>query len=353
MSTPRYLVTGGAGFIGSNIVAALVAAGERVRVLDNLATGMWENLDGISPSSAIERIEGDIRDPEAVAKAAAGVEVVFHEAALGSVPRSVEDPVTSDAVNVGGTVTVLDVSRRVGVRRVVFAASSSAYGETPVLPKREDMQPMPLSPYAVTKLACESYCRVFSSIYGLETMCLRYFNVFGPHQTPEGPYAAAIPRFVDAALAEKPIRIFGDGEQTRDFCFVDNAVRANLLAAGSPRKLAGEVVNIAGERRVSLNALCVEIGRVLGRTLAVEHGPPRPGDVRHSLADVSLAREILGYEPSVRWEDGIAPTVAYLEALRASGPAEAARRAAERRAQSAQENAVRTGAATNVVALFR
>ncbi|MDI3286391.1 NAD-dependent epimerase/dehydratase family protein [Polyangium sp. 15x6] len=353
MSTPRYLVTGGAGFIGSNIVAALVAAGERVRVLDNLATGMWENLDGISPSSAVERIEGDIRDPEAVAKAAAGVEVVFHEAALGSVPRSVEDPVTSDAVNVGGTVTVLDVSRRVGVRRVVFAASSSAYGETPVLPKREDMPPMPLSPYAATKLACESYCRVFSSIHGLETMCLRYFNVFGPHQTPEGPYAAAIPRFVDAALAGRPIRIFGDGEQTRDFCFVDNAVRANLLAAASPRKLAGEVVNIAGGRRVSLNALCVEIGRVLGRTLAVEHGPARPGDVRHSLADVSLAGEILGYEPSVRWEDGIAPTIAYLEALRAQGPAEAARRAAERRVQSPRESAIFAGATTNVVALFR
>jgi len=353
MSTPRYLITGGAGFIGSNIVAALVAAGERVRVLDNLATGMWENLDGISSSSAVERIEGDIRDPEAVAKAAAGVEVVFHEAALGSVPRSVEDPVTSDAVNVGGTVTVLDVARRVGVRRVVFAASSSAYGETPVLPKREDMSPMPLSPYAVTKLACESYCRVFSSIYGLETMCLRYFNVFGPHQTPEGPYAAAIPRFVDAALAGRPIRIFGDGEQTRDFCFVDNAVRANLLAATSPRKLAGEVVNIAGGRCVSLNALCVEIGRVLGRTPAVEHGPPRPGDVRHSLADVSLARELLGYEPSVRWEDGIAPTVAYLEALRSRGPAEAARRSAEMRAQSPRESASVAGAMSNVVALFR
>ncbi|HVK66087.1 MAG TPA: NAD-dependent epimerase/dehydratase family protein [Polyangium sp.] len=353
MSTPRYLVTGGAGFIGTNIVAALVAAGERVRVLDNLATGMWENLDGISPSSAVERIEGDIRDPEAVAKAAAGVEVVFHEAALGSVPRSVEDPVTSDAVNVGGTVTVLDVSRRVGVRRVVFAASSSAYGETPVLPKREDMQPMPLSPYAVTKLACESYCRVVSSIYGLETMCLRYFNVFGPHQTPEGPYAAAIPRFVDAALAGRPIQIFGDGEQVRPHGVVDEAEVARLLAAASPRKLAGEVVNIAGGRRVSLNALCVEIGRVLGRALDVEHGPARPGDVRHSLADVSLAREILGYEPSVRWEEGIAPTVAYLEALRAAGPAEAAQRAAERRAQSLQESGVSTGAATNVVALFR
>jgi len=328
MSTPRFLVTGGAGFIGSNIVAALVAEGERVRVLDDLSTGMWENLEGIDALDRVERIRGDIRDPESVAKAVAGVEVVFHQAALGSVPRSVEDPITSDAVNVGGTVTVLEGSRRAGVRRVVFAASSSAYGETPTLPKHEDMAPMPLSPYAVTKLACESYCRVFSSIHGLETICLRYFNVFGPHQTPEGPYAAAIPRFVDAAISGRPIRIFGDGEQTRDFCYVDNAVRANLLAASSKRKLSGEIVNIAGGRRVSLNDLCAAIGHALGRPLAVEHGAPRPGDVRHSLADVSRAGALLGYEPSVRWEDGLAPTIAYLEALRSRGPAEAARRSA-------------------------
>jgi UDP-glucose 4-epimerase len=336
MSTPRYLVTGGAGFIGSNLVAALVASGERVRVLDNLATGRWENLDGIEREGAVERIEGDIRDPGAVARAVAGVEVIFHEAALGSVPRSVEDPVTSDAVNVGGTVTVLDAARRAGVRRLIFAASSSAYGETPALPKREDMQPSPLSPYAVTKLACEHYLRVFASIYGLETLSLRYFNVFGPQQTPEGPYAAAIPRFIDAALAGRPIRIFGDGEQTRDFCYVDNAVRANLLAAASSKRLSGEVVNVAGGRRVSLNALCREIGRVMGRELAVEHVAPRPGDVRHSLADVSAAGALLGYEPSVRWEDGIAPTLAYLTALRESGPSEAARRARDHRERRAE-----------------
>lgn len=332
MSSARYLVTGGAGFIGSNIVAALVRAGERVRVLDDLSTGSWENLAALEGSSLVERIEGDIRDANAVARACAGVEVVLHQAALGSVPRSVDEPITSDAVNIGGTVTVLDVARRSGVRRVVFAASSSAYGDTEVLPKQEDMPVMPLSPYAVTKLACEQYCGVFARIYGIETICLRYFNVFGPQQTPEGVYAAAIPRFIDAALANRPIRIFGDGEQTRDFCFVDNAVSANLLAANSSRKLQGEVVNIAGARRVSLNALCEEIGRALGRKPIVEHGPPRVGDVLHSLADISRAQALLGYEPLVRWEEGIAPTIEFLAAFRASGLAAATRQIASQRA---------------------
>ncbi|HSO00605.1 MAG TPA: SDR family oxidoreductase [Candidatus Nanopelagicales bacterium] len=324
MSTkPRFLITGGAGFIGSNIVAALTAAGERVRVLDNLATGRWEHLDGIPAQSLIERITGDIRDAAAVAKAAEGVEVVFHEAALGSVPRSVERPIESDSVNVNGTVTVLDVARHQGVRRLVFAASSSAYGETPELPKHEGMTPMPLSPYAVTKLACEHYLKVFAGIYGIETVNLRYFNVFGPNQTPDGAYAAAIPRFVDAALSGRAIPIFGDGEQTRDFCYVDNAVLANLLAATAPRRFTGEVMNIAGGRRIGLNELVKEISRVLGREVAVDHLDPRPGDIRHSLADISRAKELIGYEPRVRWEDGIKPTVAYLEALREKGPSEA------------------------------
>lgn len=316
MTSARYLVTGGAGFIGSNLVAALARAGERVRVLDNLSTGHWENLDPIAEQSAVERIEGDIRDSAMVARAMHGVEVVFHEAALGSVPRSLESPVESDAVNVGGTVTVLDVARHSGVRRVVFAASSSAYGETPELPKREDMAPMPLSPYAVTKLACETYLRVFASVYGLETVNLRYFNVFGPNQRPDGAYAAAIPRFIDAALRGRPIEIYGDGEQTRDFCYIDNTVRANLLAAASPRRLTGEVMNIAGGRRIALNDLCREIGRVLGRPIEVKHVAPRVGDIRHSLADLRRARELIGYEPAVRWEDGIAPTLRYLEGLR-------------------------------------
>jgi UDP-glucose 4-epimerase len=325
MAKVRYLVTGGAGFIGSNLVAALTAAGERVRVLDNLDTGRWDHLDGIPQQSQIDRLEGDIRDAEAVARAAEGIEVILHQAALGSVPRSVDHPITSDEVNTGGTVTVLDVARRSGVRRVVFAASSAAYGETPALPKREDMVPSPVSPYAVTKLAGEHYLKVFAQIYGIETLNLRYFNVFGPNQKPDGAYAAAIPRFVDAALAGRPITIYGDGEQTRDFCYVDNTVRANLLAASSPRRLTGEVVNIAGGRRIGLNELCRELGRVLGRELAVDHVAPRTGDIRHSLADIGAARELLGYEPLVRWEDGLAPTVAYLRALREEGPSAASR----------------------------
>jgi nucleoside-diphosphate-sugar epimerase len=324
MAKPRYLVTGGAGFIGSNLVAALVAAGENVRVLDNLSTGRWEHLDGIPDQSKIERILGDIRDAEAVAKACDGVEIILHQGALGSVPRSIDNPIESDANNVGGTVTVLDVARRKGVRRVVFAASSSAYGETPVLPKHEDMSPMPLSPYAVTKLACEHYLKVFAELYGLETVSLRYFNVFGPNQTPDGAYAAAIPRFVDAALSNKAIPIFGDGAQTRDFCFIDNTVRANLLAAATQNKLAGQVVNIAGGRRIELNALVKELSKVFGKELLVDHQAPRPGDVRHSLADISAAKALIGYEPKVAWEDGLAPTVAYLRALRQEGPKAAA-----------------------------
>jgi UDP-glucose 4-epimerase len=323
MGKARYLVTGGAGFIGSNIVAALVEAGEHVRVLDNLATGHWENLDGIASQSHIERVTGDIRDGSVVAKACEGVEVVFHEGALGSVPKSVDRPVESDSANVNGTVSVLDAARHAGVRRVVFAASSSAYGETEELPKRESMTPMPLSPYAVSKLACEMYLKVFAGIYGLETVNLRYFNVFGPGQSPDGAYAAAIPRFVDRAISGQAIEIFGDGEQTRDFCFVKNTVSANLLAASAKRKLTGEVMNIAGGRRIALNDLCKEIGRVLGRDVKVEHGAPRAGDIRHSLGDISVAHELIGYEPSVKWEDGIAPTISYLERLRKEGIAAA------------------------------
>lgn len=315
MANARFLVTGGAGFIGSNIVAALTAAGERVRVLDNLSTGNWENLAGIQQASLVERLEGDIRDAEAMAKAAQGVEVIFHQAALGSVPRSIVEPCEADSVNVGGTVRVLDVARHSGVRRVVFAASSSAYGETEVLPKSEDLPTQPLSPYAVTKLACEQYMQVFTSIYGIETLNLRYFNVFGPKQSPDGAYAAAIPRFVNSALTGRPITVYGDGEQTRDFCYVDNAVHANLLAANSSQKFTGQVVNIAGGRRVGVNNLLHEISRRLGHDVHVEHVPPRPGDVRHSLADISLAKELLGYQPLVTWEDGLEPTIQYLRTL--------------------------------------
>lgn len=321
----KYLVTGGAGFIGSNLVAALVAAGERVRVLDDASTGYWENLDGIEAQSRIERIQGDVRDAEVVARACDGVEVCFHQAALGSVPKSVEFPIESSSVNVGGTVTLLDVARHRGVRRVIFAASSSAYGETPELPKHERLPAIPLSPYAVSKLAGELNLRVFAEVYGLETISLRYFNVFGPNQSPDGAYAAAVPRFVHRALTGTPIEIFGDGLQTRDFSFVQNTVRANLLAAQTPRKLRGEVVNVAGARRVELLGLVREIGRVLGRELEVRHVDPRPGDIRHSLGDVSLASELLGFEPSVRWEEGLAPTVEYLRVLLGEGRAAASR----------------------------
>lgn len=323
MAKARYLVTGGAGFIGSNIVAALVAKGEHVRVLDNLATGYWENLDGIAQQSQIERVTGDIRDAATIKKACEGVEVVFHEGALGSVPKSIENPIDSDSANVHGTVNVLYAAKESGVKRVLFAASSSAYGETEELPKRETMSPMPLSPYAVTKLTCEHYMKVFASVYGIETLSLRYFNVFGPGQTPDGAYAAAIPRFVDRAISGRPIEIYGDGEQTRDFCFVKNTVEANLQAATTPKKLSGEVVNIAGGRRIALNALVKEIGRVLGRDVEVAHGAPRVGDIRHSLGDISRAGDLFGYDPKVKWEDGIAPTIEYLKTLRASSDASA------------------------------
>lgn len=320
MATTRYLVTGGAGFIGSNLTAALVRRGDRVRVLDNLSTGHWgllKRLVGDSP--LVEKITGDIRDPATVRAAMEGVDIVFHQAALGSVPRSVEEPIESDSVNVHGTVVVLDMARRAGVKRLIFAASSSAYGDTEALPKHEEMPPSPLSPYAVTKLTCEHYVRVFADLYGIETLSLRYFNVFGPNQLPDGAYAAAIPRFVKAALTGAPILIYGDGEQTRDFCFVDNAVRANLLAAEAKTKLKGQVVNIAGGRRIGLNDLVRELGRTLGRPVEVRHIDPRPGDIRHSLADISRAKELIGYEPTVTWERGLPKTVEFLRELLEKG----------------------------------
>jgi UDP-glucose 4-epimerase len=310
---PKYLVTGAAGFIGSNLVSALAGRGERVRAVDNLATGHWGLVKRlVSDASLVEPITADIRDVVGMARAMEGIEVVFHEAALGSVPRSVENPTESDEVNVHGTVVLLDAARRAGVRRLIFAASSAAYGDTPTLPKREDMPSSPLSPYAVSKVSGEQYFRVFASLYGMETLSLRYFNVFGPNQMPDGPYAAAIPRFIRAAIAGTPITIYGDGEHTRDFCFIANVVNANLLAAATPNKLTGEVLNIAGGRRISLNDLVKEIGRVLGKPLDVRHVDPRPGDVRHSLADITRAKQVLGYEPTVPWENGIPPTIEFL-----------------------------------------
>jgi len=328
MGKVRFLVTGGAGFIGSNIVAALARSGEHVRAYDDLSTGRWALLERLLPSQGqVETITADIRDTAALSRAMEGVEVVFHQAADGSVPRSVDEPLRVDGVNIHGTVSVLEHARRAGVRRVLFAASSAAYGDDPRLPKREDMEPMPLSPYAVSKVAGELYLRVFASLYGVETLSLRYFNVFGPNQLPEGPYAAAIPRFTMAALTGRPATIYGDGEQTRDFCHIANVVQANLAAASSSRAFRGEVINIAGGQVTTLNGVIAALSRLLGHPVAASHEAPRAGDIRHSYADISLASELLGYHPSVRWEEGLPSTIEFLREVIAS-PGRFAARAA-------------------------
>jgi UDP-glucose 4-epimerase len=301
-----YLVTGGAGFIGSSIAQALLASGESVRILDDFSSGRRENVENL-PGRA-DLIEGTISDPETVARAMRGVEVVFHEAAIPSVVRSVENPQATMLSGVLGTTVVLDVARHAGVRRVVFAASSSAYGDTPTLPKVETMPPDPLSPYAASKLACEHLMRIFAHLYDLETVSLRYFNVFGPRQDPKSEYAAVIPKFLTAAIRKERPVVFGDGEQTRDFCYIDNAVRANLLAAGTSRTLRGEVVNIACAERTSLNQLLGYIGDLAGARLAPDYRPPRPGDIRDSLADIDAARKLLDYDPQVGVREGLKRT---------------------------------------------
>ncbi len=301
-----HLVTGGAGFIGSSIAEALLAKGERVRVLDDFSSGRRENLERLP--GKVELIEGSIVDRDTVVRAMRDVEVVFHEAAIPSVVRSVENPSATMLSGVQGTTVVLDVARHAGVRRVIFAASSSAYGDTPTLPKVETMPTQPLSPYAASKLTGEQMLRIFAQLYGLETISLRYFNVFGPRQDPKSEYAAVIPKFITAALRrERPI-VFGDGEQTRDFCFIDNAVHANLLAATTSRKLAGEVVNIACGERTSLNRLIELIGDLAGARSDPDYRQARAGDVRDSLADVSAARALLGYEPIVGLQAGLRRT---------------------------------------------
>jgi nucleoside-diphosphate-sugar epimerase len=298
----RVLVTGGGGFIGSALAERLVREGHRVRVLDNFATGRRENLLGLLDE--IELVEGDIQSYERVHNAVRGCEVVFHLAALPSVPRSIQDPLTSNAVNVTGTLNVLLAARDEDVRRVVFASSSSIYGANPELPKRESMPSFPIAPYAVAKLAAESYCRSFFAVYGLETVSLRYFNVFGPRQDPLSQYAAVIPRFITAVLEGETPVIYGDGEQSRDFTFIANAVDANLLAAQAD-SVAGETFNIACGERISLNSLIEELSAISGESIAPLHSDARPGDVRHSLADISRARESLGYEPAVRLREGL------------------------------------------------
>jgi UDP-glucose 4-epimerase len=307
----HYLVTGGAGFIGSNIATVLVERGEQVRILDNFATGREENIAGLIGKKNVELIRGSITDAQAVENAVTGVDFVLHQAAIPSVPRSIEDPVGCDLVNVHGTVMVLNAARRAGVKRVVFAASSAAYGEKlPGEAKVETMIPDPLSPYAAAKIAGEHYLKVFHHALGLETVALRYFNVFGPRQDPKSQYAAAIPNFVTAALNGRPATIFGDGLTSRDFCYIDNAVEANLLActaAGAP----GQVFNIAcGESTSLLQAVDI-IGGIVGNKIPPVHQPPRPGDIKHSLADISKAQKVLGYTGRVRFAEGIARTVAW------------------------------------------
>jgi len=301
------MVTGGAGFIGSNVAEGLVRRGDRVRVFDNFSTGRRENLAGLE---GVEIVEGDLRDPEQVRGAVAGVEGVFHQAALRSVPRSVDDPVSTNDVNVGGTLNLLMACREAKVRRVVYASSSSAYGDDPALPKVETLPANPISPYAVSKLAAEHYCRTFARLYGLETVSLRYFNVFGPRQNPESKYSAVIPRFLQLALEGQPLEIHGDGEQSRDFTYIDNVVQGNLLAMDTPG-VSGEVFNVACGTRHSLLAIAEAIGAFLGRELPRQHTPPRAGDVKHTLADISKAERLLGYRPQVAFADGIRRTCEY------------------------------------------
>ena len=306
MTTARYLVTGGAGFIGSHIAQALLDQGESVRVLDNLATGKETNLAVLK--GRVQIIRGDLRNFEAVRAAVEGVEVVFHQGALASVPRSIADPVTSLEININGTQNVLQAAREAGVRRVVYASSSSIYGNTPTLPKQEQMQPHPVSPYAIHKLTGELLCQAFTSIFGLETVALRYFNVFGPRQDPTSEYAAVIPRFLTALIQKQRPIVFGDGEQTRDFTYIANVVQANLLAATS-RAAIGYAMNIGCGEQVSLNTVLHLAGELLGVTPDVEYREPRPGDVRDSLADISLAQLLLGYKPIIGFGEGLALTL--------------------------------------------
>ena len=305
----KYLVTGAAGFIGSNIVEELVNRGQEVRALDNLSTGRISNLEPFMPK--IELVRGDVTDPETVAAAMAGIDYVLHQAALPSVPRSVEEPFASHEANATGTLNVLIAARDARVKRVVYASSSSAYGNSPALPKQEDMPTSPLSPYAVNKLAGEHYCRVFTLVYGLPTVALRYFNVFGPRQDPTSQYAAVIPAFIKAMLAGKQPVIYGDGQQSRDFTYVSNVVSANLLACERD-EASGSAINIACGERITLLDLVSEINRHLGTSIEPRFEPERQGDVKHSLADITRAKELLGYRTVVPFGEGLGKTIEYL-----------------------------------------
>jgi UDP-glucose 4-epimerase len=313
--TEVFLVTGGAGFIGSHLTARLLADGARVRILDNFNTGSLANLPfAAAHASALEIIRGDIRDLATVERAAAGVAAIFHQAAMRSVPRSVADPLGANENNVAGTLHVFEAARRAGVRRVVYASSSSVYGDRPELPKREDQPPAPVSPYAVSKAAGEQYGLVWHRLYGVETVGLRYFNVFGPRQDPTSDYAQVIPRFILRSLRGESLEVHGDGRQSRDFNYIDNVVDANLLAARAP-DVGGEVFNVGCGERVSLLEIVERLEKILGRPVARHHTASRPGDVLHTLADVSKGKRLLGYVPQLGFDEGLARTVEYFRTI--------------------------------------
>jgi len=306
-----YLVTGGAGFIGSNIVEALLKEGKPIiKVIDNFITGKKKNLDPFLDK--IELIEGDIRDKGFMKKICTDVDIILHQAALRSVPRSVDDPVDTNEVNITGTLNVLIAAHECKVKRVVYASSSSAYGDAPVLPKKEDQKPEPISPYAVSKLTAEYYCQVFSKIYGLETVSLRYFNVFGPRQDPLSQYAAVVPKFILAVLKGEPIVVHGDGKQSRDFTYIDNVVQANLKAAMAPG-IAGQVFNVACQERHTVMDIAETVMKIIGREVELEFTASRKGDVPHTLADISRANKAFGYQPGVGFAEGLSKTVEWFK----------------------------------------
>ena len=315
----RFLVTGGAGFIGSHLVERLLADGHDVRVLDNLSSGSLDNLAFAGSDAALAVVRGDVRDLSCVEVAAAGVDVIFHQAAMRSVPQSMADPLGTNANNVTGTLHVLEAARRQGVRRVVYASSSSVYGERPDLPKREEQPPAPISPYGASKLAGEQYAAIWNRLYGVETVGLRYFNVFGPRQDPASEYAAVIPKFILAALAGHAVEIHGDGWQSRDFTYVENVVEANILA-GEAEAAAGEVLNVGCGSRVSLLEIVGKLEALVGRSIRRRHTEGRVGDIRHSEADIDKAQRLLGYAPKVEFDDGLRRAVEYFRGRRPSAP---------------------------------
>ncbi|MBL8149402.1 MAG: SDR family oxidoreductase [Blastocatellia bacterium] len=304
MRKEKVLVTGGAGFIGSHLVERLLKEGFFVRVLDNFSTGDQNNL---TKTEHLELIEGDLRSENDLDRAVDGVSFILHQAALGSVPRSIDDPLTTHECNATGTLKLLLAAKQAKVKRLVYASSSSVYGDTPVLPKIETMNTNPRSPYALSKLAGEIYCKLFNSLYGLETVCLRYFNVFGPRQSAESQYAAVIPCFLKALLESRPVTIYGDGEQTRDFTYVENVVEANLLAMTAPH-IPGEIFNIACGERYSVKRLAQELSRAVNLPLSVEYRQARPGDVRDSFADIKKAEQAFGYQPKITFQKAIEET---------------------------------------------